>query len=151
MPRSKISFKDNHLKLEVEGLEFTAGPEIVKVGKLAVELDVNDLLRAKLPKLVDGRPAGITFISFGDKKIQCIKAVRAFTGMGLKEAKFLVEEAPDAHIDTSTMTERACVEFCEDIEQIGGRADLVRTDQTIPSVLDKLREMLSDALAKDAS
>ncbi len=32
--------------------------------------------------------------SFGEKKIDVIKAVRAITGLGLKEAKALVEEAP---------------------------------------------------------
>jgi large subunit ribosomal protein L7/L12 len=30
----------------------------------------------------------------GDKKIQVIKEVRAITGLGLKEAKALVDEAP---------------------------------------------------------
>jgi len=30
----------------------------------------------------------------GDKKIQVIKAVRAATGLGLKEAKALVDDAP---------------------------------------------------------
>jgi large subunit ribosomal protein L7/L12 len=32
----------------------------------------------------------------GEKKIQVIKAVRAATGLGLKEAKALVDEAPKA-------------------------------------------------------
>ena len=32
--------------------------------------------------------------SSGDKKIQVIKVVRAATGLGLKEAKALVDEAP---------------------------------------------------------
>ena len=32
----------------------------------------------------------------GDKKIQVIKAVRAATGLGLKEAKALVDDAPKA-------------------------------------------------------
>src|SRR6266480_3267740 len=32
----------------------------------------------------------------GDKKIQVIKAVRAATGLGLKEAKGLVDSAPEA-------------------------------------------------------
>ena len=32
--------------------------------------------------------------SFGDKKIDVIKEVRAITGLGLKEAKDLVEGAP---------------------------------------------------------
>jgi len=30
----------------------------------------------------------------GDKKIQVIKVIRAITGLGLKEAKALVDEAP---------------------------------------------------------
>ncbi len=34
--------------------------------------------------------------SFGEKKINVIKEVRALTGLGLKEAKALVEEAPKA-------------------------------------------------------
>ena len=34
--------------------------------------------------------------SFGEKKIDVIKAVRAITGLGLKEAKELVESAPKA-------------------------------------------------------
>jgi large subunit ribosomal protein L7/L12 len=33
--------------------------------------------------------------SAGDKKIQVIKVVRAATGLGLKEAKALVDEAPN--------------------------------------------------------
>ena len=34
------------------------------------------------------------FIAAGDKKINVIKEVRAITGLGLKEAKDLVEGAP---------------------------------------------------------
>jgi large subunit ribosomal protein L7/L12 len=36
----------------------------------------------------------VILISFGDKKIQVIKEVRAITGLGLKEAKDLVEGVP---------------------------------------------------------
>ena len=32
--------------------------------------------------------------SFGDNKVSVIKAVRSITGLGLKEAKDLVESAP---------------------------------------------------------
>lgn len=32
--------------------------------------------------------------SFGEKKVQVIKVVRAVTGLGLKEAKAIVDEAP---------------------------------------------------------
>ena len=36
----------------------------------------------------------VSLISIGDKKINVIKEVRAVTGLGLKEAKDLVEAAP---------------------------------------------------------
>ncbi|HHS82307.1 MAG TPA: 50S ribosomal protein L7/L12 [Devosia sp.] len=38
----------------------------------------------------------VVLTSFGDKKINVIKEVRAITGLGLKEAKDLVEGAPKA-------------------------------------------------------
>ena len=36
----------------------------------------------------------VVLTSFGDNKVAVIKAVRAMTGLGLKEAKALVESAP---------------------------------------------------------
>ena len=36
----------------------------------------------------------VILASFGDKKINVIKEIRAITGLGLKEAKDLVESAP---------------------------------------------------------
>jgi large subunit ribosomal protein L7/L12 len=51
----------------------------------------------------DGAPAeeesstvDVVLQGAGDKKIQVIKVVRAATGLGLKEAKALVDEAPGA-------------------------------------------------------
>ncbi len=38
----------------------------------------------------------VVLASFGDKKVAVIKAVRGATGLGLKEAKELVESAPKA-------------------------------------------------------
>jgi large subunit ribosomal protein L7/L12 len=38
----------------------------------------------------------VVLTGIGDKKIQVIKAVRGITGLGLKEAKELVESAPKA-------------------------------------------------------
>ncbi len=38
----------------------------------------------------------VVLASFGEKKINVIKEVRALTGLGLKEAKDLVESAPKA-------------------------------------------------------
>ena len=36
----------------------------------------------------------VVLASFGDEKIKVIKAVREITGLGLKEAKAMVDEAP---------------------------------------------------------
>ena len=36
----------------------------------------------------------VVLVSFGDKKIQVIKEIRGITGLGLKEAKTLVEGVP---------------------------------------------------------
>jgi large subunit ribosomal protein L7/L12 len=61
-------------------------------------------------------------ISSGDKKIQVIKEVRAITGLGLKEAKDLVEGAP------KTIKEGISKEDAEEIkkkiEEAGGQADV---------------------------
>lgn len=38
----------------------------------------------------------VIITSAGDKKVNAIKAVREITGLGLKEAKAIVEEAPKA-------------------------------------------------------
>ena len=40
------------------------------------------------------RTVDVVLTAAGDKKIQVIKVVRAATGLGLKEAKALVDEAP---------------------------------------------------------
>jgi large subunit ribosomal protein L7/L12 len=61
-------------------------------------------------------------ISFGDKKIQVIKEVRAITGLGLKEAKELVEGAPKTIKEGCTKEEGA--EIKEKIEAAGGQLDV---------------------------
>ncbi|RLJ68528.1 50S ribosomal protein L7/L12 [Sulfurisoma sediminicola] len=38
----------------------------------------------------------VMLLSAGEKKVECIKVVRAATGLGLKEAKDLVDGAPKA-------------------------------------------------------
>lgn len=61
-------------------------------------------------------------VSFGEKKIQVVKAVRAITGLGLKESKDLVEEAP------KPIKEEVSKEEAEDIkrqiEEAGGVVEI---------------------------
>ena len=53
----------------------------------------------------------VVMSSFGDNKVAVIKVVRAITGMGLKEAKDMVEGAP------STVKEGASKEEAEDVKK----------------------------------
>ena len=49
----------------------------------------------------------VTLTAAGDKKINVIKEVRAITGLGLKEAKDLVEGAPKVLKESATKDEAA--------------------------------------------
>src|SRR3954466_14224686 len=58
----------------------------------------------------------------GDKKIQVIKVVRAATGLGLKEAKALVDEAPKP-VKEGIEREEAD-KLKQEIEEAGGSVEL---------------------------
>jgi len=58
----------------------------------------------------------------GDKKIQVIKAVRAATGLGLKEAKALVDSAPEP-VKEGLEREEA-EQLKSDLEEAGGEVEL---------------------------
>jgi len=64
----------------------------------------------------------VVMSSFGENKVGVIKAVRAITGLGLKEAKDMVEGAP------STVKEAASKEDAEkikkDLEDAGASVEL---------------------------
>jgi len=64
----------------------------------------------------------VVLTSAGEKKVNVIKVVRAVTGLGLKEAKGLVDGAP------SSIKEGASKEEAEDVkkqlEEAGGSAEL---------------------------
>jgi len=64
----------------------------------------------------------VELTSFGDKKIQVIKAVRGITGLGLKEAKGLVESAPAKLKEAISKDEGE--EIIKQIEEAGGKAEL---------------------------
>jgi len=49
---------------------------------------------AEAPKGEEKTEFNVILVTVGDKKIQVIKEVRAITGLGLKEAKDLVDGAP---------------------------------------------------------
>ncbi len=64
----------------------------------------------------------VVLASIGEKKIQVIKEVRAITGLGLKEAKTLVEEAPKP-VKESVSKEEA-EELKGKLEAVGATAEI---------------------------
>jgi len=64
----------------------------------------------------------VVLTSFGDKKVGVIKAVREVTGLGLKEAKDLVESAPAPVKEGASKDEAE--EIKKKIEEAGGSAEL---------------------------
>ena len=62
----------------------------------------------------------VTLESFGEKKIDVIKAVRAITGLGLGEAKALVEGAPKPLKEGVSKADAD--KMIADIEAAGGKA-----------------------------
>ena len=64
----------------------------------------------------------VVLASFGDKKINVIKEVRAMTGLGLKEAKDLVEGAPNTVKEDLTKDEAEKIKA--KLEEVGATVEL---------------------------
>jgi len=90
-------------------IEFIANMTVLDLSELVKELEEKFGVSAAAPMAFAGMPAAadaavveektefdVILAAIGDKKIQVIKEVRAITGLGLKEAKDLVEAAPTA-------------------------------------------------------
>jgi large subunit ribosomal protein L7/L12 len=66
--------------------------------------------------------ADVILTAAGDKKIQVIKVVRAATGLGLKEAKALVDEAPKPVKEGIDKDEAAKLK--QELEEAGATVEL---------------------------
>ena len=64
----------------------------------------------------------VVLTSFGDKKVAVIKAVRTITGLGLKEAKDLVESAPAPIKEAVTKAEAGDLQ--KQLEEAGASVEL---------------------------
>lgn len=64
----------------------------------------------------------VILTSAGEKKVNVIKVVRSVTGLGLKEAKGLVDGAPSAIKEGATKDEAEDVK--KQLEEAGGAAEL---------------------------
>jgi len=88
-----------------EIIEAIAGKSLMEVMELVKAMEDKFGVSAAAPVAMAAAPAAaaaaeekteftVVLKSFGEKKVEVIKAVRALTGLGLKEAKELVESAP---------------------------------------------------------
>ena len=89
-------------------IEFIANMTVLELSELVKEMEEKFGVSAAAPMMVAGgalADAGgaaeeektefdVILTTFGDKKIQVIKEVSAITGLGLKDAKTLVDEVP---------------------------------------------------------
>ncbi|OEU66586.1 MAG: 50S ribosomal protein L7/L12 [Desulfobacterales bacterium S5133MH16] len=89
-------------------IEFIANMTVLELSELVKEMEekfgVSAAAPAAVAAAVSGEAGGaqaeektefdVILTTFGDKKIQVIKEVRAITGLGLKDAKTLVDEVP---------------------------------------------------------
>ena len=88
----------------VEGLTLLDASKLIKVleerlgvsaaAPVAVAAAAPAAAGAAAPAEEEKTEFDVILASFGDKKIEVIKVVRALTGLGLKEAKDLVDGAP---------------------------------------------------------
>ncbi len=74
------------------------------------------------PKVEEKTSFLVSLVSFGSNKIQVIKVVRALTGLGLKEAKDLVEAVP-ATIKEDVQKEEA-ENMKRQLEEAGAKVEL---------------------------
>jgi large subunit ribosomal protein L7/L12 len=70
----------------------------------------------------DDAPVDIHLSEVGDKKVDVIKAVRAITGLGLKDAKALVDEAPS--VIKEGVNKAEAEEYAKTLEDAGAKAEL---------------------------
>jgi large subunit ribosomal protein L7/L12 len=96
----------------------TATELIEEIKKMSV-LELSELIKALEE---ESSTFDVVLTAAGEKKIQVIKVVRAATGLGLKEAKALVDEAPKP-IKEGIDREEA-EKLKGELEEAGGSVDL---------------------------
>ena len=70
----------------------------------------------------DDAPVDVHLAEVGDKKVDVIKAVRAITGLGLKDAKGLVDTAPS--VIKEGVVKAEADEYAKQLEDAGAKVEL---------------------------
>ena len=128
---SEVTLSKNAAKV----LELVEGMSILEAADLVKAMEEKFGVSAAAPVAMAAVPGGageaaeevkdefsVILTGVGDKKIQVIKVARAITGLGLKEAKELVESAPTAVKEAVTKEEAE--EMKAKLEEVGAIIDL---------------------------
>jgi len=118
-------------------IQFIEKMTVLELSELVKELETRFGVSAAAPVSVAAAAAGpataaaaseektefdVILTGFGDQKIQVIKEVRAITGLGLKEAKDLVEGVPKPVKEAVSKDEAADIKA--KIEKVGGTVEI---------------------------
>ncbi len=117
-------------------IDFIANMSVLELSELIKEFEEKFGVSAAAPVAVAAAGAGAAdaapaeektefdaiLAAAGDQKIKVIKEVRAITGLGLKEAKELVESAPQPLKEGVTKEE--CEEIKAKVEAVGGSVEV---------------------------
>ena len=117
-------------------IQFIENMSVLELSELVSELEEKFGVSAAAPMAVAAMPAAggdagaaaeqtefdVVLTSFGEKKIQVIKAVREITGLGLKEAKAAVEAVPNAIKEAISKDEAE--EIVKKLEDVGASAEV---------------------------
>ncbi|KAF1692278.1 MULTISPECIES: 50S ribosomal protein L7/L12 [Pseudoxanthomonas] len=115
-------------------VEAIAGKTLMEVMELVKAIEEKFGVSAAAPVAVAAGPAAaaapveeqteftVVLKAAGEKKVEVIKAVRAITGLGLKEAKDLVEGAPKDVKEGVSKDDAA--KFKKDLEAAGATVEL---------------------------
>jgi large subunit ribosomal protein L7/L12 len=115
-------------------VEFIEKMSVLELAELVKELEAKFGVSAAAPAAAAAAPAAaaaaveekdefdVILTDSGDKKINVIKVVRAVTGLGLKEAKDLVDGAPQTVKAAVSKAEAA--ELKKQLEEAGAKVEL---------------------------
>lgn len=118
-------------------VKFIEGMTVLELSELVKELEAKFGVSAAAPVAVAASASAGSEVSsaaeektefdvmltgFGDQKIQVIKVVRAITGLGLKEAKDMVEGIPKPIKEGVSKDEAADIK--KKIEEVGGTVEI---------------------------
>lgn len=122
---------------KAEVIDFLSNMSVMEIADLVKELETKWGVSAAAPVAMAAMPAGgggaaaageekttfdVVLAVAGDKKINVIKEVRTITGLGLKEAKDLVEGAPKPLKQGVTKEEAAKIK--EVLEKEGAKVEI---------------------------